>query len=276
MKKIASFFFSLLIFTACHGHMDPRTPADATVLDSFKEPYLSNEYAGQKYTICESKAPSNGPAVIILHEGPGMLYEDIRLGQIIASNGFRVYMPLMFGSVGERSNANLRRACTSAGFHCFRNKPAKIIDWLQPFASSVSNGKPVAVIGMCLSGNVPAAMLYDGSAVRVGVMSQPALPMTSKSALGITDAQAAAARAAVQKGGALLYYRFRDDSISPPQRLQAFKKRIPEIEAHELPTPPERHGAHSVLALEWVDKPDDPSNQAVQRILTVLRERLGT
>jgi dienelactone hydrolase len=264
---------SFALATACHGHMDPRTPADVTVLDSFKKPYLSNEYAGQKYMIYQSNAASNGPAVVILHEGPGMLYEDIRLGKIIASNGYRVYMPLMFGSVGERSNANLWRACMRAGFHCFRNKPADIIDWLRPFVSSVSNGKPVAVIGMCLSGNVPAAML-DGTTVRVAVMSQPALPMTSKTALGITDAQVNAARAAVQKGAALLYFRFWGDGISPPGRLDAFKTRIPEIEEHQLQ--PARCDAHSVLALEYVDDPKDPSNQAVQRILTVLKERLGT
>ncbi|HEX7191819.1 MAG TPA: dienelactone hydrolase family protein, partial [Thermoanaerobaculia bacterium] len=238
-----------------------------------KPPYLSAKFSGQQYTIYESN--SVGPVVVILHEGPGMLYEDIRFGQIIASNGFKVYMPLMFGSVGERSNANLWRACTRAGFHCFRNKPAAIIDWLRPFVASKSHGKPVAVIGMCLSGNVPAAML-DGSTVRVAVMSQPALPMTQKSALGITVEQANAARAAVQKGAALLYYRFQNDTISPAQRLQAFKTRIPEIEEHQLQPQPDRHGAHSVLAIEYVEDPNDPSNQAVQRIIAVLKERLGS
>jgi dienelactone hydrolase len=269
MKKLA--ILALALLAACHGGHTPRTPADATVLRAFKDPYVSKEYAGQKYTIYESK--SEGPVVVILHEGPGMLYEDIRLGQMIASNGYKVYMPLMFGSVGERSNANLWRACTRAGFHCFRNKPAAILEWLHPFVNSVSGGKPVAVIGMCLSGNVPLAML-DVPAVRVAVMSQPALPMTNKSALAVTDAQVNAARAAIQKGAAILYYRFWGDGISPPARLDAFKTRIPEIEEHQLQ--PSRCDAHSVLALEYVDDPKDPSYQAVQRILAVLKERLGS
>jgi len=270
MKRLA-FAIVALALMACHGSAPARQPAGPSVLASFKPPYLSEKFAGQQYTIYESK--SDGPAVVILHEGPGMLYEDIRFGQIVASKGFKVYMPLMFGKVGERSNTNLLRACTRAGFHCFRNRPAAILDWLHPFVDSVSHGKPAAVIGMCLSGNVPLAMLDDPN-VRVAVMSQPALPMTSKAALGVTDAQVSAARAAIKKGAALLYFRFTEDTISPQQRLDAFKKLIPEIEEHQLPSA--RHGAHSVLGLEYVDDPNDPSNQAAQRAIAVLKERLGT
>ena len=127
---------------------------------------------------------------------------------------------------------------------------------------------------MCLSGNVPFALL-DLDVVRVAVMSQAALPMTNKSALGVTDEQVEAGRAAAKSRAAILYYRFSGDSTSPPERLAAFKARVPEIEEHELP--PQRPGAHSVLALEYSDKrKDDATNLAVERIITVLKERLGS
>jgi dienelactone hydrolase len=262
---------ALSVAAGCHGRPDPRMPADATVLQSFKDPYVK-AMNGQKYVVYESK--SDGPPVIILHEGPGMVYEDIRLGQNIASRGFKVYMPLMFGKAGERSNANLFRACVRGGFHCFRNKPAEILSWLRPFIREVSHGKPTGVIGMCLTGNVPFALL-DLDVVRVAVMSQPALPMTNKSALGVTDAQVDAGRAAAKKRAAILYFRFNGDSMSPPERLAAFKSRVPEIEDHQLPAP--RDGAHSVLGIEYSDKPkDDPTNMALERIIAVLKERLAS
>ena len=271
MKKLA-LATALLVTAACHGHLAPRLEAGPEVLCGF-ERAIWKDPSGQAHVVYASN--TDGPAVIILHEGPGMLYEDIRLGQIIASSGFRVYMPLMFGKVGERSNANLVRACFNAGFHCFRNKPPEILEWLGPFIDEKSQQKPVGVIGMCLTGAVPFAVL-DHAAVRVAVMSQPALPMTSKKSLGVTGAQVDAARAAVKRGAKILYFRFDGDGISPPQRLTAFANAVPQIERRELRPGPDRHGAHSVLALEYVKDPNDPSNQAVQRVIAVLKAALGT
>lgn len=272
MKKLAFAASALLLVAACHGHLAPRLEAGPEVLCGFERTRWKDP-AGRSHVVYASK--TDGPAVIILHEGPGMLYEDIRVGQILASNGFRVYMPLLFGRVGERSNANLWRACTSGGFHCFRNEPPEILQWLGPFIDEKSQQKPVGVIGMCLSGAVPFALL-DHADVRVAVMSQPALPMTSKHALGVTEPEVDAARAAIKRGAKILYFRFSGDSISPPERFAAFGKAVPEIERRELTPAPDRHGAHSVLALEYVEDPKDPSNQAVRRIIEVLKDRLGS
>jgi hypothetical protein len=53
MKRLATIVFAAGLM-ACHGGHQPRTPADATVVDSFKPPYPSAKFAGQQYTIYES------------------------------------------------------------------------------------------------------------------------------------------------------------------------------------------------------------------------------
>ena len=51
--------------------------------------------AGMTYKLYKSQ--SSGPAVLLLHELPGLYKEDIELGRRIAQSGFTVYMPLFFG-----------------------------------------------------------------------------------------------------------------------------------------------------------------------------------
>lgn len=271
-KLLAVTVFAL--FAACHGGHDPRFPADlAHELAAFK-PAVSMPFGGIQYPVYESSFPAkpDAPVVVILHEGPGMLAEDFRVGRMIAENGYKVYMPLMFGTPGERSNRNLWRACTSAGFHCFRNKPPEVLNWLRPFLREKSKGRRAAVIGMCLTGSVPFAVL-DVPEVRVAIMSQPALPMTSGKALGVTDEQVTAGHAAIrQRGAEVVYLRFWGDKISPAARLDAFKTRVPEIE--EVQVVPPRGDAHSVLALEYVDDPADPVQQAFRRVISALDGRL--
>src|SRR5262245_55615893 len=50
--------------------------------------------------VLRSRSPA-GPAVLLLHELPGLTPEDMLLGYRIAQQGFQVYLPVLFGKVGQ-------------------------------------------------------------------------------------------------------------------------------------------------------------------------------
>lgn len=124
--------------------------------------------------------PESGKTILLLHEIPGLSPTDLSLARCLAKEGFNVHAPLLFGTPGQDSVfKGYRAACKSRLFECSKLKArSAILDKLEPMAECLATrtGGPIGVIGMCLTGILPLAMLLNK--VEAAVVCQPTLPFS--------------------------------------------------------------------------------------------------
>lgn len=177
----------------------------------------------------------SGPAVILMHELPGMIPECVDLARRLAEN-FTVYMPLLFGEPDKPLSAlgmakYTAQLCISKEFYCFaKNKSSPITDWLKALCrhgKQECGGQGVGVIGMCLTGGFALSLMADDSVI-APVASQPSLPFgitsTHKKALGISPDDLQNAKERANSGVPILALRFSEDSISPPEKFETLRQ----------------------------------------------------
>jgi dienelactone hydrolase len=150
-----------------------------------------------------------GPPVILLHELPGLVDADLETARKLAKLGYTVVAPLLFGDPGGEGDwlRNSKRVCGRDQFACRHSDvTSPHIHWLRQLTATVrrqwTGGKGVGVIGMCLTGAFPIAMLREPS-IAAAVLCQPTVPFnlftriglfTDKRGLGIDPADLLYAR----------------------------------------------------------------------------------
>lgn len=204
-----------------------------------------------------------GPAILFLHEIPGLMPEDIALAREL-SEKYAVYLPLFFGKPGQGDSwflgrflrVALRTPCWGSEFNCVSaTSLGTVVPWLAALAleiDSKSGGKGLAVIGNCLTGSLPLTLMANDAVkakIKCAVLSQPALPLgvwpfpeqlttAGKRALGVTDAVLTKAGSS---GIPTLAFHFANDSFVPEDRLTAladkFPKGKPELFQYHKVTP---------------------------------------
>ena len=234
-----------------------------------------------------------GPAVIVMHEVPGISTEVLRFARKVIDAGFTVFMPHMFGPVGVKTTPVNRlggevRVCVSREFHVLaENRSSPIADWLRALAKRAYDeigGRGVGAVGMCVTANFALTMTLDPWVV-APVMAHPSLP------LPITKAKAAAVhvtpetwtnarRRIGQDGLRVLGLRFDGDTLfCRPARFETLRRELGEgFEGIELPGSSSKKNPeppHSVLTIGLIDREGEPTHEAVQRVLSFLGERLG-
>lgn len=235
----------------------------------------------------------DGPPVILISEIPGMTPEQIALGDRLVESGFKVIMPEVFGESGaEMTNAKVVIRLAWAGisddwatFALRATSP--IAAWMRALARDVSDkagGTGVGAIGMCLSGNLPLAMLTEESVV-APVLSQPSLPFniskTRAGDLGISDEDLKIVKERISSGAKILGFRFSHDFVCPGLRFERLALEFGDafIGAELDSSPGNAHGfgrsSHSVLTHEFVDEDGHPAKDAFNQTVEFLRERLG-
>jgi dienelactone hydrolase len=165
-----------------------------------------------------------GPAVLLLHELPGLVDADLHTARRLASAGYRVFAPLFFGKPGGSGHTlrYARQVCGPEQFACSKAEvTSPHVVWLlglcDHIRTLVSEGSGIGVVGMCLTGMFPVALLRSAHVV-APVLCQPTIPFSiwtrfgwfaKKRALGLhpSDLLAAKARADVP----LLGIRYRGD-----------------------------------------------------------------
>jgi dienelactone hydrolase len=151
--------------------------------------------------------PESGGPVILLHELPGMTPDDMALALKLGEAGFRVYMPLLFGEIGQdRFLAGYWQACVRGEFVCStRSTSSPVLAWLGRSVDKIAadTKRPVGIIGMCLTGIMPVALMR--AAVSAAVACQPTVPFNplfgrptgeQKSDLGLAAVELARAQQA--------------------------------------------------------------------------------
>ncbi|HKD66372.1 MAG TPA: dienelactone hydrolase family protein [Candidatus Binataceae bacterium] len=233
-----------------------------------------------------------GPAVIVIHEVPGITPQVAAFGARVAEAGFTVYLPLLFGvpmkplSMGYVVST-FARCCISREFRVLAaNASSPIVDWLRALAAQAHSrcgGPGVGAVGMCLTGNFALAMMLD-SPMLAPVLSQPSLPLpitsARRKALHVSATELAAAHRKIEEQKArILGLRFHQDPACPPQRFETLRQEFgtafegieidPKYANPSAPKP-----AHSVLTNHLIDEAGQPTRAALDRTIAFLREQL--
>jgi len=229
-----------------------------------------------------------GPAVVVMHELPGLTPEVARFARYVAEAPFSVYMPHLFGETmrpvtpgyGAKEFA---RACISREFRVLAShRSSPIVDWLRALANAAhreQGGKGVGAVGMCLTGNFALAMMLDVKML-APVLAEPSLPFFRKHGIHASDREIAAAkRRIVDDGARILGLRFHRDPFCPAERFQRLREIFgQDFEAIELDpasaNPAGPKPIHSVLTNHLIDKAGEPTRAALDRVLSFLGEQL--
>ena len=233
-----------------------------------------------------------GPAVVVMHEIPGITPQVAGFARAVVAAGFSVYLPHLFGTPNRPQTfpyavSQIARACVSREFRVLAGRGASpICDWLRALcrhAHAEQGGPGVGAIGMCLTGNFALALMVDES-VMAPVLSQPSLPFTVSpghmAALHVSDEDLVTIRRRAKEGAGVLGLRFSHDWMCPPQRFETLRRELGDgFEAIEIDSGPgNAHGipriAHSVVAWDFVDEEGHPTRAARDRVLAFFAERL--
>ncbi len=247
-------------------------------------------HAGRERTVYRK---GEGPAVLVMHEVPGISAEVARFTRKVVEAGFTVFMPRLFGPVGVKTNqlnrtTQLAKLCISREFHVLaENRSSPIVDWLRALGSRAfeeMGGRGVGAIGMCVTGNFALTLTLDPWVV-APVMAHPSFPLpitpVKAAALHVTPETLNNARRRIREEGLrVLGVRFHGDVLfCRSARFDTLRRELGEgFEGHELPAAsakPHLEPPHSVLTIGLIDEEGEPTRAAVDRVLAFLAERLG-
>jgi len=225
----------------------------------------------------ETYRKGSGPAVVVVHEIPGITPAVTRFAEDVVARGFTVVMPDLVGTPGKDVSSgyvtnSMLKVCISREFTTMAmNKTSPIIAWLRALARSLHQelgGKGVGAVGMCFSGGFALGMMVDDIMV-APVLSQPSLPFAvGKNRardinLSPDDAMVVKRRAAA--GCQVLGLRFDQDKLVG-DRFSTLRDMLGDaFIAIELPSKDKKD--HSVLT----EQRDDA---AVERVLDFFASKL--
>jgi dienelactone hydrolase len=270
--------------------MEPRDiklddPLDDFILDTF-------ESDGESKRIYVS---GTGPAVIVIHEMPGISPPVARFARWVREAGFTVYMPSLFGRDGavvpfEEGLAVFERVCVSAQFSALSaGRSSRVTGWLRAlarFAHEQCGGPGVGAVGMCFTGNFALTMMLEPSVI-APILSQPALPLNDPAGLEISSTELHQISDRLERENlSVLAFRFRDDPFCRAARFAAYasalgnrflghvvadeaaNRDLAPFFARFTPTP------HSVVTQNLIDRAGEPTLQARDEMLAFLAARL--
>ena len=234
-----------------------------------------------------------GPVVLVLTEIPGISPQVIGFADRLVAAGFTAVMPNLFGTAGRDPEgpggrpyavATLARLCVRREFTMFAtNRTSPVVEWLRALGRELyarHGGPGIGVVGMCFTGGFALAMATEPH-VLLPVMSQPGLPAVLPSAkrdAGCSgdDLACIAARQDLQ----VLGLRFHGDPLSPAERFATLRAALGErfiaVEIDQRDGHPDSplRPHHSVLTGALIDEPGQPTHDALELVLRMLREKL--
>lgn len=232
-----------------------------------------------------------GPAVVIIHEVPGLHPGVLNFARDLAAAGMTAFCPSLFGAPGRTVTRGyaigeiLKNICVRREFSVWKDgRSSPIVDWLRALARRAHDecgGKGVGAVGMCFTGGFALAMMTE-PAVVAPVMSQPSLPFLERGGLDCSaDEIVCAKRRFKDEDLSLIAMRFRSDKLVPDARIARLKAEFGDkVEVIELEdadaAPGQPMDPHSVLTLHLHRSiPDSGTMKARDRVIAFFRERVG-
>jgi dienelactone hydrolase len=175
-----------------------------------------------------------GPAVLVLHEIPGLDPDVIDFARRLIAAGYSVYLPSLYGRPAAAANGreivrSILQVCVAREFTKLADRTSPVVGWLRALAVSAyreCGGPGVGVVGMCLTGGFALATALEPSVV-ASVMSQPALPVPigkrGRAALGLDPEDLSTIAARADDGLRVLGLRFTNDRGCPPERFETLR-----------------------------------------------------
>lgn len=231
------------------------------------------------------------PPVLLLHELVGLTPKTLQYADSL-SGEFSVYLPLLFGAPAEDGFlAGILKGTVAYAlngeWHPEEKRPIYV--WARHLSDWIVErhpGRNMGVIGMCLTGTMPLALLSNEH-VRAVVVSQPTLPLLAFSG----EAKASLALSALELGTAIertgrgqaeiLGFRFQGDSLAKRDKLATLQEAFGpayidrEICSTDYAKYHIKPNAHSVLIYDWQSRPPDhPTNVRRKEVEQFLASRL--
>jgi dienelactone hydrolase len=235
----------------------------------------------------------SGPAVIIIHEIPGITPLVAAFARKVADRGMTAVLPSLLGTAGRPMTipyalSSLARACVSKEFALLAlNKTSPIVDYLRELAvreREALGGPGVGAVGMCLTGGFALAMCVEPSVI-APVLSQPSLPFPTnhehRRALGLSDHDLDVVRRRTTEDLCVMGLRFSRDSKAPAERFARLREVLGEkfigVEIDSSPGNPwgYKKSAHSVLTEDYSDEPNSPTRRALDDVLDFFVTKLN-
>ena len=261
----------------------------SAALDGFTESTFTHDGTSRQVF-----AAGEGPAVIVIHEVPGLHPGVVDFARRIVARGHHVRMPSLFGTPGKPVSAGyaLREmvgGCVAREFATWTlDRTSPITTWLRALAADAHaqcGGPGVGAVGMCFTGGFALGMMVD-ERMLAPVLSQPSLPFTvgkrRKAAVGISDADLERVKERAADGVCVMGLRFTADIAVPAARFDTLRRALGdafiavEIDSSKGNPYGIKRSAHSVLTEHLVDEPGHPTRDALERMLDFFDERLKT
>jgi dienelactone hydrolase len=233
-----------------------------------------------------------GPAVIIVHEIPGVTPLVAAFARRVADRGMTAVLPSLLGTAGKPMTvpyalSSLARACVSREFALLAlNKTSPVVSYLRELAAhehEAYGGPGVGAVGMCLTGGFALAMSVEPSVI-APVLSQPSLPFPTNAehrrALGLSNADLEIVQRRATDDLCVMGLRFSGDRKSPAERFTRLREALGDqfmaVEIDSSPGNPwgYKKSAHSVLTEDFSNESDSPTRRALDDVLEFLASRL--
>jgi dienelactone hydrolase len=125
----------------------------------------------------------SGPAVLVIHEIPGLHPGVIDFARRLIAAGYSVYLPSLYGRPAAPANGrkilrSILQVCVAREFTKLADRTSPVVGWLRALAASAYReygGPGVGVVGMCFTGGFALATALERSVV-ASIMSQPDMP----------------------------------------------------------------------------------------------------
>ncbi len=236
----------------------------------------------------------SGPAVIVIHEIPGITPKVAEFASMVVDRGFTVFMPSLVGTPGKAPSgaylaSSVAKVCVSKEFSTWAlDATSPVISWLRALAKvahAECGGPGVGAVGMCFSGGFALAMMIDDTVV-APVLSQPSLPFPAGksdrfASLGLSDADRRVVIDRAATGCEVLGLRFSHDKLVPHARWRALEDALGDkfISVTLDSSPANTHGhkarAHSVLTEDLDNRAGTPTRAALDQVLDFFTKKLS-
>ncbi len=241
-----------MLFSSCLTCCPPENEK-APPLSNFREisiPIPSGEPCPTWHT------PQPGKPIVLLHALNGISPKMLEFAQEISNWGYRVYVPSLYGDcIQGKSPFGWDKALTAAKFlpedprwniYGLDEGPGPILDDVRQVVRTVSaheGGRKVAVIGNCLTGSFPLALL-DEPSVDLAFLAQPAIPLLRdgqvifripqrrvvRESLGLSGKQWEKTVSALRKNPdkRIIGFHYRNDPIAPIVKFDTIRETLLE------------------------------------------------